>query len=85
MIVCSYMSADKGMSMPELASVGQLRASTSDQVQSLQGFKQYLSGFRGAGRPVSVPKMAVIETSTYKLLLKAVAEKAAVDCWVSIK
>ena len=85
MIVCNYMSADDGMSMPELAPVGQLCASNSDQVQSLQGFKQYLSGFRGAARPASAPKMAVIETSTYKLLLKEAAQKAAIDCWASIK
>lgn len=67
--VYEYMLADKAKTLQTFAQVGQMQLVQADQAKALHGFVQYLTGFRGVGKPLSQPKMAVVKTQTYTLLL----------------
>ena len=89
LIVCAYMPAEEAINMANLTFIGQLQLVQADQRNALKGFEQYLTGYRGPGRPMSQPKVAVVKTSSYTLLLKEAADlKArghALDCWVCMR
>ena len=76
------MSADKAKTMQNLVPIGMLRSVHAAEATALKGFVQYLTGFRGAGRPMSQRKMAVVKTQSYTLLLEQEANNAALECWV---
>lgn len=88
-MVCDYMPADKAMAMSNMAPIGQVQLVHSAQAKALEGFVQYLTGFRGSGRPMSQPKMAIVKTNDYLLLLSqdvhvgSESGSCALRCWVS--
>ena len=82
----AYMPADNARSMPNKVSIGHMQLAQQEQAQKLQGFVQYLQGFRGLGRPISQAKMAVVKTQSYTLLLGApdgdMTKSVSLKCWV---
>lgn len=56
---------------------GEMQLVNEQQTEALLKFQQYLTGFRGVGRPTSPPKAAVVLTQTYKLVLKPSTSIAA--------
>lgn len=80
------MPAVNAMQAHNLAPLGQMQLVKAEQTRALQGFTQYLTGFRGAGRPMSQPKMAVVKTQSYKLLLDHAVDFAisgtTLKCWL---
>ncbi len=80
------MLADKAKNLHTFAQLGQMQLVQADQAKALHGFVQYLTGFRGAGKPLSQPKMAVVKTQAYTLLLSCSADRGtsriALQCWV---
>lgn len=81
------MLADKGKNLQTFAQLGQMQLVHADQAKALNGFVQYLTGFRGAGKPLSQPKMAVVKTQTYTLLLGCInsqdSNSTTIQCWSS--
>ena len=85
--VYEYMLADKAKNLQTFARLGQMQLVHADQAKALHGFVQYLTEFRGAGKPLSQPKMAVVKTQTYTLLLgcnnSQDSNSTSLQCWVS--
>jgi len=85
--VYEYMLADKAKNLQTIVRLGQMQPVQVDQGKALHGFVQYLTGFRGAGKPLSQPKMAVVKTQTYMLLLGCNNDQdsssTALQCWLS--
>lgn len=81
------MLADKAKNLQTIAQLGQMQLVHADQAKALHGFVQYLSGFRGAGKPLSQPKMAVVKTQTYTLLLSCNnsqdSSSTTLQCWIA--
>jgi len=85
--VYEYMLADKAKNLQTIVRLGQMQLVQVDQGKALHGFVQYLTGFRGAGKSLSQPKMAVVKTQTYMLLLGCNngqdSSSTALQCWLS--
>lgn len=73
LIVANYLPAEKAAVMSQTRLLRDMQLVHDGQAQKLQDFGQYLQGFRGAGNPTSQPKVAVVKTASYKLLLLPVA------------
>ena len=81
------MPAGRAFQSPKVKSIGELQLVHSTEEKALEGFKQYLKGFRGVGRDMSQLKVAVIKTQSYSILLGCSddhqAASAAISCWVT--
>ena len=84
--VVDYMPAERAFQSPNVKPVEELHLVHSTEEKAFKGFKQYLKGFRGVGRDTSQPKLAVVRTQSYSLLLGCPdghqAATSAVSCWV---
>lgn len=80
------MPADRALRSPKVKSIKELHLVHSKEGDDLERFKQYLRGFRGFGNDTSQPKLAVIKTQSYSILLGCPdvheAARSTVSCWV---
>ena len=79
------MPAETALQSPTVKSIEELNLVHHTEGKALEGFKQYLKGFRGVDQDMSQPKLAVVRTQSYSLLLgcpDSQAASSAVSYWV---
>lgn len=80
------MPAEGALRSPKVKSLKELHLVHSKEGRALEDFKQWLRGFRGFGKDTSQPKLAVIKTQSYSILLGCPdgheAASSTVSCWV---
>ena len=73
------------MQLPYPKPVGLMHLVHPAQAQALTNFQKYLHGFRGLGRPLSQPKVAIVKTAGYTLALEhdpdASSDSSTLSCW----
>ena len=84
--VVEYVPARTALQSPKMKQIQALRLVHSTEEGAMQGFKQYLMGFRGVGKPTSQPKLAVVKTQSYSILLGCQdgdeSATSGLSCWV---